>query len=72
MEVIVILSLVILGLTLLVVGCGGYSLVPNFMFINSLSLLMHTVLFDVKMPAKLHYVLTEHLALFRLHISAID
>lgn len=42
------------------------------MFINSLTLVAHTPMFNSGMPANLHYFLTRHLDLFRLNIPSLN
>lgn len=56
---------------LLMIGLGG-SLLPTWMFLNSLQLIVHTPMIDAHLPASLHYFLVNCLSPIRLHSDQIE
>ena len=61
---------VVIPMILLIVWSG--SLVPLWMFINSLQLILHVPLIDVQMPSNAHYFLKEYLSLIRFNIGPLN
>lgn len=54
---------------LLVLSCG--SLIPVWMFLNSLQLIVYVVLIPTKLPGNAHHFLLEHLNILRLHLFGL-
>ena len=63
---------VIIGLFifLLVLFCGP--LLPVWMFINSMQLIVHVPLLDIKLPGNAHYFILDHLKTFKFHFLGIN
>ena len=65
-------TMVSVGLFLVfVIGIGGRDL-PTWMFLNSLSLVLHTPLLPTNMPSNLHMFLLDYLNLIRMKIESVD
>jgi len=67
--------LVLVGLSvafalLIVLSCG--SLLPFWMFINSMQLIAHVPLINSNLPGNSHFFLLENLKIFRLHFGAFN
>ena len=60
-----------LMLIFLFVGLGG-RLLPTWMFINSISLIVHTPLLAIDMPANLHYFFLKYLDILRLNSKSLN
>ena len=56
---------------MLLVGMGG-SLLPTFMFLNSMQLIVHTPLLATNMPGNLHMFLLKYLDMLRLKVDLFD
>lgn len=52
------------------IGLGG-SLLPTWMFLNSLQLIVHVPMIDAHLPASLHYFLVNYLSVIRLNSEQI-
>ena len=48
------------------------SLLPIWMFVNTLQLIAHTPLINTAMPSNAHYFLMKYLNIVRLNISSVD
>jgi hypothetical protein len=58
-------------IVILLLFCGG-RLIPTWMFLNSLSLIVHLPLLAVMMPGELHYFLWKWLQVFTLNNDQLD
>ena len=56
---------------LMLIGFGG-RLLPTWMFVNSLSLLVHLPMISSFIPGNLHFFLIEYLGVLRLHSENLD
>lgn len=65
-----LLAVIGLFVFLLILFCGP--LLPIWMFINSMQLIVHVPLIQIKLPGNAHYFLLDHLKILKLHIFGLN